>query len=37
MTFQNFYLGSNADWEPRDIALIDASIKMAMQTGGSTM
>jgi hypothetical protein len=31
LIFQNIFLGSNADWQPRNIALIDASIKMAMQ------
>jgi hypothetical protein len=31
MVFQNIYLGSKTDWQPRDIALIDASIKLAMQ------
>ena len=31
MGFQNIYLGSASDWQPRDIALIDAAITKAMQ------
>lgn len=31
MVFQNIYLGSSADWQPRDVTLIDAAIKRALQ------